>query len=262
MLKRSLLAVAMVAPQVLIAQAGPATPDRSAPLSNIRYEVTFDAARARTRALHVVMTFDVGADAPVLLSLPKWTPGAYEVSNFAQNVSAFAANGSDGRALRWDKLDFDTWRVVPAGAKTASVTFDYRADSLDNAMAWSKPDFLLFNGTNVFLYPEGRGFDFAATVSIKTESGWLVATGMHPAPERPIQFPRSNYHDLVDMPFFVGKFDIDSSRIGDRWTRLVTYPAGTLSGGTRTQFQQQLGQMIPPRSRCSRIPRGTITRSW
>ena len=30
-------------------------------------------------------------------------------------------------------------------------------------------DFLSFNGTNVFLYPEGRSTDFSATVTVKTE---------------------------------------------------------------------------------------------
>jgi predicted metalloprotease with PDZ domain len=60
------------------------------------------------------------------------------------------------KPLTWDKLDADTWRIAPAGAKAVTVTFDYRADTLDNAMAWSRDDFAFFNGTNLFLYPEGR----------------------------------------------------------------------------------------------------------
>ena len=50
-----------------------------------------------------------------------------------------------------------------------SVTLRLLADSLDNAMAWAQPDFVLFNGTNVFLYPEGRRLDFPATVTVKTD---------------------------------------------------------------------------------------------
>ena len=42
------------------------------------------------------------------------------------------------------------------GAKNVTVTFDYLADSLDNAIAWARGNFAFFNGTNVFLYPEGR----------------------------------------------------------------------------------------------------------
>src|SRR5690349_8046093 len=54
---------------------------QSAPISDIRYEVTFDPSTAPTRTLRVGMTFDVAGQGPVLLSLPAWTPGAYEISN-------------------------------------------------------------------------------------------------------------------------------------------------------------------------------------
>ena len=89
-----------------------------------------------------------------------------------------------GKPLKWDKLDYDTWRVQPGGARSVSVHFDYLADTLDNAMAWARPDFALFNGTNLFPYPEGRGLDFPATVTVKTEPGWIVATGMASAQGR------------------------------------------------------------------------------
>ena len=64
---------------------------QSAPISGVRYEVTFDPTTAPSRTLHVAMTFDVTGQGPVLLSLPAWTPGAYEISNFARWVSAFGA---------------------------------------------------------------------------------------------------------------------------------------------------------------------------
>ena len=52
------------------------------------------------------------------------------------------------------------------------MSFDFLADTLDNAMAWSRPDFLLLNGTNVFLYPEANGLDFPAEVTVSTAAGW------------------------------------------------------------------------------------------
>ena len=59
----------------------------SAPITDIRYEVTFTRANAERRVVSSVMTFTVGGNAAVILSLPAWTPGAYEISNFARNVS-------------------------------------------------------------------------------------------------------------------------------------------------------------------------------
>jgi predicted metalloprotease with PDZ domain len=221
---------------------------RSAPISNLRYEVTFDRAAGAARRLRVATTFDVDGAGPVLLSLPGWTPGAYEMSYFSRWVTGVSAQAAGGAALEWDEVDYDTWRIDPRGARSVTVRFDYIADSLDNAMSWTRPDFALFNGTNLFLYPEGRPLDFRGQVTVRTEPDWRVATGMPRAasPAAPNTFTASNYHDLVDMPFFVGRFDIDSAQIVGRWTRLATYPVGSVGGAYRQTVWDQLRRMIPP----------------
>jgi predicted metalloprotease with PDZ domain len=214
----------------------------SAPISDISYEITFTRANAERRQVSSGMTFTVGGTEPVLLSLPKWTPGAYEIDNFARDVAGFAAEEA-GTALSWDKVDPDTWRVRPGGVGQITVRFDYLADSLDNANTWARPDFLLFNGTNLFPYAKGRGFDFPASVTVNTEAGWKVVTGMTPAGAH--RYTASNYHDLVDMPFFVGQFDVDSTQISGTWVRFATYPSGSVTGGTRVAVWEALKRVIP-----------------
>jgi predicted metalloprotease with PDZ domain len=229
-------------PSVLAAQVR--NDSISAPIRDVHYDVTFMRANAQQRTVDVAMTFTTAGTAPVVLSLPAWTPGAYEISNFSRWVLGFEATG-DGKPLMWDKLDFEKWRIRPAGAKSVRVTFRYRADTLDNAMSWTKPDFLLFNGTNLFLYPEGQPLDFPATVAVHTEGDWRTATPMPSGPERGT-FSAANYHDLVDMPFFVGRFDLDSARIVDRWVRFASYPAGVVAGPQRAAVWDQLKHVIPP----------------
>jgi predicted metalloprotease with PDZ domain len=218
----------------------------SAPVRDVHYDVTFMRTNARQRWVDVAMTFTTTGTAPVVLSLPAWTPGAYELSNYARWLTGFNATGDD-QPLSWDKLDFEKWRIRPAGAKSIRVAFRYRADTLDNAMSWAKPDFLLFNGTNLFLYPQGQSLDFPSTVTIHTESDWRTATAMTPGPVRGT-FVANNYDDLVDMPFFVGRFDLDSSRIVDRWVRFASYPAGLIAGPQRAAVWDQLKRVIPPES--------------
>jgi predicted metalloprotease with PDZ domain len=225
--------------------AAPAGAPVSAPLSNVRYQVTFDSIGAQARTLRVAMRFDVAGPGPVLLSLPAWTPGAYELTFFARWVSGFSPTAGD-KPLQWDKLDYDTWRIQPAGARSVEVRFNYLADTLDNAMAWARPDFVLFNGTNVLPYPEGRGTDFPATVTVTTEPSWRVVTGMQSVPQQAGSYREGNYHDLVDKPFFVGRMDVDSTQVAGRWTRLASYPAGMLTGERRTQTLDEIGRMIPP----------------
>jgi predicted metalloprotease with PDZ domain len=224
-------------------QAAPAASPRSAPLTNLRYEIAYDSVAAQSRSIAVTMNFDVAGPGAVLLSLPAWTPGAYELSFFARWVSGFSATAGE-KPLAWDKLDYDTWRVQPGGARSVTDTFASLADSLDTAMAWGRPDFLLFNGTNLLPYPEGRGTDFAATVTVRTQPGWVVATGMEPT-DQPGTYREGNYHDLVDKPFFVGRMDYDSMQVAGAWTRLATYPVGALTGPARAQFWDQVGKAIP-----------------
>ena len=216
---------------------------QSAPISDIRYDVAFNAAQATERLLRVSMRFSVSGTDPVLLSLPAWTPGAYEISNFARNVWNFSALGGE-RPLVWDKVDFDTWRVRPTGAGAVTVAFDYRADSLDNAMAWANSDFVFFNGTNVFFYPEGRALDFAASVTITAPNEWRVATGM-PAGGAARTYRASNFHDLVDYPTFIGKFDVDSATIGGKTVRIATYPEGALRNPERTKLMDDHRKFLP-----------------
>ncbi|MEO5815902.1 MAG: hypothetical protein ABIT20_11550 [Gemmatimonadaceae bacterium] len=226
-------------------EAQRAAPDSmtSAPITAIRYEVTADNPALAAQRLGVSTSFDVAGDGAVLLSLPAWTPGAYEISNFARNVSNFRPT-QEGVPLRWDKLDFDTWRVRPVKAGRIVVAFDYTADTLDNAMSWTRPDFALFNGTNIFLYPEGRPKEFASTVLIKTDPAYKIATGMTSAGTARL-YKASNYHELVDMPVFVGNFDLDSATISGKTFRYATYPAGSVAGEARATAWSQLKRIVP-----------------
>jgi len=213
-------------------------------ISEIRYELRFDASLAAGREVQVGMRFRVADAEPVLLSMPAWTPGAYEISNFARHVRGFRAE-QNGRPLRWDKFDFDTWRVRPGAAGEVRVEFRVLAEEQDNAKAWAHTDFVMLNGTNVFPYPEGQGLDFGAEVGVVTEAEWLVATGMRPA-GRPNTFREANYHDLVDMPFFIGRLDVDSTMVDGRPYRLASWPAGALRGPARQLLLAQMTSMMPP----------------
>src|SRR3954466_15666851 len=206
------LAVVSAAP--VLAQA----PRTSAPITDVRYEITADSSAVARRQLGVSMTFHVSGTAPVVLALPAWSPGHYVLLWFARRVSQFAAE-SDGAPLAWRKLDYQTWEIIPRSAGTVRVSFRYLADAVDRAVAWTAPNFAFFNGTNLFLYPAGRGFNWPARVTVRTEPSWRVATGMDPAGGTNA-FTAGNYHDLTDMPFYVGRFALDSARVAGKWIRL------------------------------------------
>jgi predicted metalloprotease with PDZ domain len=215
----------------------------SAPISDIHYDVTVDSTTARTRDLAVTMHFHVAGTKPVVLALPAWSPGHYTLLWFASRLVDFTPT-ADGKPLAWRKLDFQTWEIAPNGVSTVSVAFRYHADAHDRAVAYTARDLAFFNGTNVFLYPVGQGFAWPATVQIHAPADWRIATGLT-AGRTANTYTAANYHDFVDAPFIVGKFDFDSVRTGAVWVRLASFPAGGVREEWRQRTLRWMARLIP-----------------
>src|SRR3989475_2388770 len=96
----------------------------------VRYEVS--VARA---ALPVSAEFPAAGKDTLFLSLPAWSPGNYEIQNYARYVHGFSAKNATGQLLHWDRADKDTWRVATGNADRVTVEFDYAADTLDLSVA-------------------------------------------------------------------------------------------------------------------------------
>jgi predicted metalloprotease with PDZ domain len=198
------------------------------------------AARAQGPVDYLVRVADPGtpfyhveAELPAtgqatLVSLPAWTPGHYMIENYARYVQNFAARAPDGRALGWDKLDKDTWRIHSRGQARVRVSFDFLADTMSLSGSLLRSDFGFFNGTNLFVYPE-TGLDFAARVRFELPAGWRVATELEESGQAGV-YTAADYHELVDNPTFVGHFAIDSVMADGRWIRLAVYPGEYLQG--------------------------------
>lgn len=180
----------------------------------------------------------------MLVSLPAWTPGYYEIENYARYVRHFRASERGGRALRWDKLDPDTWRIFTRGSDRVRVSLEFYADTVNLSGSLLRRDFGFFNGTNLFVYAEGH-HEYPARVSFELPEGWQVATELAEADE-PGVFAAGDYHELVDNPTFLGHFAIDSVAVDGRWIRMAVYPARYFEdepGGARELGLQALAKI-------------------
>jgi len=179
-----------------------------------------------------------------LVSLPAWTPGHYEMENYVRYIRRFRASGSGGDTLRWDKLDPDTWRIFSGGSDRIRVAFDFYADTVNLSGSLLKRDFGYFNGTNLFVYPEGH-YEYPARVRFELPEGWRVATELADGDEAGV-FVADDYHELVDNPTFLGHFAIDSVWVDSCWIRMAVYPARYFEaepGGARDLALQALAKI-------------------
>src|SRR6185436_1825308 len=76
----------------------------------VRYEVSVAASSAHL--FHVKAEFPTSGKDTLYVSLPAWSPGNYEIQNYARYVRHFAATTSSGQTLFWDRSDKRTWRVT------------------------------------------------------------------------------------------------------------------------------------------------------
>jgi predicted metalloprotease with PDZ domain len=185
----------------------------------VRYEVS--VASAAAHLFHVKAEFPTAGTDTLLVSLPAWSPGNYEIQNYARFVRHFAAQDAAGKALFWDRLDKDTWRIGTSKSPTITVAFDFLADEIDLSRARLVADFGTFLGTNLFLYQEGH-LERPAEVRFALPAGWAVATAL---PRAGDAYRAADYHELADAQTFVGHFSLDSLQVDGKWIRVATWPA-------------------------------------
>ena len=186
----------------------------------VRYQVAVTAPALRL--FHVTAEFPAGGKDTLYLSLPAWSPGAYEIQNYARYVRGFDATSATAQPLFWDRFDKDTWRVVTGKSARVTVQFDFLADTIDLSLARLTGDFGQFLGTNLFLFEEGQ-LSRPAEVRFRIPAGWQVTTALQNTGSG--VYRAADYHELADAMTFVGRFNLDSLQVDGKWIRIALWPA-------------------------------------
>jgi predicted metalloprotease with PDZ domain len=210
----------------------------------VRYEVSI--ASLGGRLLRAAATFPTGGMDTLRVSLPAWSPGSYEIQNYARYVRHFGARGQDGTSLWWDRLDKDTWRVATAGAASVTVEFDLLADTIDLSLARVTADFAVVLGTNLFLFEEGK-LDRPAEVRFRVPEGWDVMTALRPSGAGVYAAP--DYHELADAMTFLGRFSRDSLLVDSAWVRIGVWPASAYTPAVARNLRRSLERLTAAQNR-------------
>lgn len=151
------------------------------------FHVELDVPRERVGALDV--------------ALPAWTPGSYMIRDFARHVQDFEATDARGRALAWERVDKQTWRIDAGSARRVRVRYRVYANDLSVQTSHLDATHGFANGTNLFLYIVGEK-ERPAKLVVKPPRGWHVDCAL-PEDGRNA-FAASDYDALVDAPLEIG----------------------------------------------------------
>lgn len=215
------------APLALISPAG---------AQAVRYQVSL--ASAAGHLFHVKAEFPTSGLDTLVVSLPAWSPGNYEIQNYARFVRHFTVHDPSGAPVFWDRLDKDTWRAGTAKNASLTVEFDYYADTIDLSQARLLPDFGQFLGTNLFLYQVGH-IDRPAEVRFALPQGWDVMTALTPSGDG---YKAADYHELADAQTFIGHFTRDSISVDGKWIRIGFWPSSDYTPAAAKNLREGIGR--------------------
>src|SRR5437899_3009746 len=215
----------------------------ASPLSGqaVRYEVS-----VAQNQFAVTADFPTTGKDTLFVSLPAWSPGNYEIQNYARYVHEFGAKNASGQALHWDRADKDTWRVATGKADHVVVNFDYSPDTIDLSVARTVEDFGEFLGTNLFMFEEGQ-LARPAEVRFRLPAGWQVTTALK-GPANGV-YRAADYHELADAMTFVGKYSLDSLQADEKWIRIAVWPAADYTPAVARNLRNGVAKMAPVQNR-------------
>src|SRR4051812_7712413 len=197
----------------------------------IRYTLSFPAPQ--THYVEVTASVPTGRRATVDLMMAVWTPGSYLVREYARNVEAVAAVGSDGRALAGDKSKKNHWTVATGGAATISVRYRLYCREMSVRTNWVEDGFALLNGAPTFITLA----DMAPRpheVVINPAAGWKRSiTALPELGGGAHRYRAPDYDTLVDSPIVIGNPAVHDFVVDGKTHSLVDVGEGGVFDGAR-----------------------------
>ena len=174
-------------------------------------EITFTVAmpRPHTHLLEVDIGIKrgPGTTAPTeeLLITPVWTPGSYLVREFERHVQDFAAQDNAGKALKWEKVNKNAWKVFTNGVLDWHANYRVYANELTVRTNELNSGHAFWNNAALLMYLDGN-LKGSSTVRVLAPDVWKVATGLPAVPGQKNTFRAETFDILYDSPFEVSNF--------------------------------------------------------
>jgi len=169
---------------------------------------TVSMGQPNTHYFHVVFRCEGLKGETQDFKLPSWTPGYYQIMDYARNILNFGAEDRAGNPLAWEKTAKNIWRVRTGTADIVSVHYDVYAFTRFVAESFLDDSQGFISPTSVFMHVAGQ-LKHPVSVSIKPTEGWSkVATGLDPVEGLPLTFFAPDFDVLYDCPILVGNLEV------------------------------------------------------
>ena len=127
--------------------------------------------------LYIDVHIDNINEEELLLQLPSWRPGRYELGNFAKNIKKFDAYNEKNELLSWTKLNNSLWKIKTNGASSVKVTYSYFAADLNAGSTYVDEKQIYCNPVNCCMYVPSRTSE-EHTIELIVPDNYKIATSL------------------------------------------------------------------------------------
>lgn len=144
----------------------------------------------------------------LMIQLPAWRPGRYELGNFAKNIQKWAAFDQNGNVLNYEKITKDCWKVRTKGVSTVHIKYNYYAAEINAGSTFLDATQLYMNPVNCCVYIQER-INEPCELELHLPEKYKVACGLIATQAifggggliEATKLSAKDFHELADSPF-------------------------------------------------------------
>lgn len=156
-----------------------------------------------TQTHHQILTIEFWAEPSewmhdLVVQLPKWRPGRYELANYAKNIYRIEAYDHNNQALPIRKTDTSTWVIEKGTSTKVYGKYQYLAKQMDAGGSWLAPEQLYVSPVNCLLQVIGAEFEKHELI-LDLPDNYEVACALPKKAKH--HLVAQDYQEVIDSPF-------------------------------------------------------------
>ncbi|MBS1707546.1 MAG: hypothetical protein JSS65_02365 [Armatimonadetes bacterium] len=187
-------------------------------------------AQPGAKGLEITLAFDA-PKGDSTLQIPRWSPGAYGIGDYASRVTDVKAVGDNNLPLPVGRVNHETWKTTVSRPQRIKLTY-----TLDGAIG----DRVHYGGPSTYLYLVGRKEE-ACHLKVECPANWGIYVGLNPDTGRNA-FYAPTYDVLADNPVTLGDLPNDTYMSGGV-PHSIVYHSGPVEKLDRKQVVATLHQI-------------------
>jgi len=168
----------------------------------LKYVVSMD--NPATHTFHVTLQYNPETADSILLKMPDWTPGYYQLMDYASAVQNFSAKDADGNNLNWKRSGKTGWSVPVRNVKQLLIEYDVKTSRKFVATSYLDEEHGYITPASVFMHVSGK-INTPSEIEIKPYKNWnRIATGLDSVANKNFTYVAPDFDVLYDSPMLIG----------------------------------------------------------